>query len=76
MIFRQQDIKNSKFVFDQVFHEEEDSAQVYQCVLHEKLQYVCLCAHLPTNGCVSELNAIPCEDATSNTGFCLGLSVR
>eukprot|EP00750_Incisomonas_marina_P020783 INCI4086.5.p1 GENE.INCI4086.5~~INCI4086.5.p1 ORF type:complete len:1393 (+),score=313.52 INCI4086.5:228-4406(+) len=35
-----QDIKNSRFTFDQVFHEEEDSRKLYDCVLHEKLEYV------------------------------------
>jgi len=35
-----QDIKNTKFVFDQVFHEEEDSRRVYDCIFSEKLQYV------------------------------------
>ena len=33
-----QDIKNSRFNFDYVFHEEETSERVFDCALREKLQ--------------------------------------
>jgi hypothetical protein len=33
-----QDIKNSKFSFDHVFHEEDDTQRVFDCILQEKLE--------------------------------------